>query len=48
VAFGVFDLARRTVGIVSEGAWAAGLADPPADDAALAALLRGTAAAVLD
>lgn len=48
VAFGVFDLARRTVGIVSEGAWAPGLADPPADDAALAALLRGTAAAVLD
>ena len=44
VAFGVYDLARRSVGLpVGEG-WRAGLADPPADADALMALARQVAA----
>jgi carbonic anhydrase len=46
VAFGVFDLARRTVGLPAAAGWAPGLADAPADDAALAALLRAAAFAM--
>jgi carbonic anhydrase len=47
VAFGVFDLARRTVGLPGADGWRPGFADAPADDAALAALLRATAAVSL-
>lgn len=44
VGFGVFELQERTVGVPGVGGWNPGLADPPADDAALAILLRRAAA----
>lgn len=43
VAFGVFDLERRTVGVCGSDGWTPGLVNPPADDEALATLLRRTA-----
>lgn len=46
VAFGVFDLARRTVGVPVAAGWKPGLADAPRGHAALAALLREAASAV--
>jgi len=47
IAFGVFDLGRRTVGLPSADGWDPGLADAPRGHADLAALLRETAAAAI-
>jgi carbonic anhydrase len=48
VAFGVFDLDHRRVGLPGVDGWAPGLADPPRDHAAISALLEqaATSAAV--
>lgn len=46
VAFGVYDLGRRSVGFPTTSGWRAGLADPPESAAALSALAREVAAAV--
>ena len=45
VAFGVYDLAQRSVGLPAATGWEAGLADPPATAAALSELARKSAAA---
>jgi carbonic anhydrase len=45
IAFGVYDLARRSVGLLSAGGWKAGLADPPASAEALSEFAREVAAA---
>jgi carbonic anhydrase len=47
VAFGVFDLEQRTVGVGSATGWAPGLVDAPTDDTGLASLLAGAAGAAL-
>lgn len=47
VAFGVYDLGRRSVGLPVAGSWRAGLADPPGDAAALTALAREAAATLM-
>jgi carbonic anhydrase len=46
VVFGVYDLARRSVGLPATGGWLAGLADPPESAAALDALAHRVAAAI--
>ena len=46
VAFGVYDLTRRSVGLPDDSGWQAGLVDPPANAAALSELARQAAAAV--
>jgi carbonic anhydrase len=46
VAFGVYDLARRSVGLPRSGGWTAGLFDPPGDAAALRDLAVEVAAAL--
>ena len=45
VAFGVYDLARRSVGLPRADGWTAGLFDPPHDAAALRELVLEVAAA---
>jgi carbonic anhydrase len=46
VVFGVYDLARRSVGLPATGGWLAGLADPPENAAALDVLAHRIAAAI--
>jgi carbonic anhydrase len=46
IVFGVYDLARRSVGLPATGGWLAGLADPPESAAALDALAHRVAAAI--
>lgn len=46
VAFGLYDLARRSVGLPGPDGWRAGLADPPATAAALGEIARAAAGAM--
>jgi carbonic anhydrase len=46
VAFGVYDLVRRSVGVPTERGWRGGLVDPPTSAAALGEIARKTGTAV--
>ncbi|MBM3146822.1 MAG: hypothetical protein FJ000_02895 [Actinobacteria bacterium] len=47
IAWGVFDLATRRVGVPGASEWQPGLTEPPADDRALAVLMRSVAAGLM-